>query len=193
MSFINAQRFWHFVIMYLFACIHVLRFCCKLTHPLYFIWVCVFMIDMPAFILWMYRGFMTFCCYVFVRNVLRFCCNLTHSLYFIWVCVFMIDMPACVLLSKCNIDLFYICRPLAGYGFMEWTINNNNNNNNNNNQDFQINERQTIWLSGQLLVSQELCSMEFAGWKCVVNNGELINHSITHQNLQHCKDIQLKY
>jgi hypothetical protein len=79
-----TEVLWHFVIMYLFAYIHVLRQCWNLTHPL----------------------------------------------YFIWVCVFMIDMPVCVLLSKFNIDLFYICRPLARYGFMEWTINNNNNNNN---------------------------------------------------------------
>jgi hypothetical protein len=119
------MTFCYYVFVHIY--IHVLRFCCNLTHPLYFIWVCVFMIYMPAFILWMYRGFMTFCCYVFVRNDLRFCCNLTHPLYFIWVCFFIIDMTACVLLSKCNIDLFYICRPLAGYGFMEWTINNYNN------------------------------------------------------------------
>jgi hypothetical protein len=32
-------------------------------------------------------------------------------------------------------DLFCICKPLAGYGFMESTINNNNINNNNNNNN----------------------------------------------------------
>jgi hypothetical protein len=40
------------------------------------------------------------------------------------------DRHACLcLLYRVNIDLFCICRPSAGYGFMEWTINNNNNNN----------------------------------------------------------------
>jgi hypothetical protein len=79
-------------------------------------------------VLSIYRKLMPFSvimyCFTYI-HILYHCCTFDSPIIFLlgmWFCEF--DLFACVcFITSINVDLFCICRPSAGYGFMERAIN----------------------------------------------------------------------